>query len=205
MRELNQARQDAVKRIDDLVTQLERVEEQLERRQDIGGGSVLSQKSIVPVTIQGREYRIRGDGDPASMQRAAELLDETMNKVRARSGTADSVDVAVLAALNLANALATGRPSGGATEGLGSAHRSPRTARGGGHGGLELGRLLSLAEEKRRASGGAPGAAPRHRPGDPRASRAETWLDIWARAASTGAVAGWSSTRRCPTSFLSRT
>jgi len=79
----------------------------------------LSQKRIVPVTIQGREYRIRGDGDPASMQRAAELLDETMTKVRARSGTADSVDIAVLAALNLANALATGRASGGATEGLG--------------------------------------------------------------------------------------
>jgi len=79
----------------------------------------LSQKRIVPVTIQGREYRIRGDGDPDRMQRAAELLDETMTKVRARSGTADSVDIAVLAALNLANALATGRASGGATEGLG--------------------------------------------------------------------------------------
>jgi cell division protein ZapA (FtsZ GTPase activity inhibitor) len=53
------------------------------------------------------------------MQRAAELLDETMTKVRARSGTADSVDIAVLAALNLANALATDRVSGGASEGLG--------------------------------------------------------------------------------------
>jgi len=79
----------------------------------------LSQKRIVPVTIQGREYRIRGDGDPARMERAAELLDETMTKVRARSGTADSVDIAVLAALNLANALATDRASGGAIEGLG--------------------------------------------------------------------------------------
>ncbi len=78
----------------------------------------MSQKHTVPVTIQGREYRIRADGDPASVQRAAELLDETMTKVRARSGTADSVDIAVLAALNLANALATGRPADGAVEGL---------------------------------------------------------------------------------------
>ena len=79
----------------------------------------MNQKRTVPVMIQGREYRIRGEGDPARMQRAAELLDETMTKVRARSGTADSVDIAVLAALNLANALATDRVSGGASEGLG--------------------------------------------------------------------------------------
>jgi cell division protein ZapA len=79
----------------------------------------LSQKRVVPVTIQGREYRVRGEGDPAGVQRAAALLDETMTKVRARSGTADSVDIAVLAALNLANALATERASGGSMDGLG--------------------------------------------------------------------------------------
>jgi cell division protein ZapA len=78
----------------------------------------VSQKRTVPVTIQGREYRIRGDGDAASVQRAAELLDETMSKVRARSGTADSIDVAVLAALNLANQLAAGKASGAGSEGL---------------------------------------------------------------------------------------
>ena len=78
----------------------------------------MSQKHTVPVTIQGREYRIRADGDPASVERAAELLDETMTKVRARSGTVDSVDIAVLAALNLANALASGRPPEGAGPGL---------------------------------------------------------------------------------------
>lgn len=78
----------------------------------------MSQKSTVPVTIQGREYRIRADGDPSSVQRAAELLDETMTKVRMRSGTADSVDVAVLAALNLANLLTTGRAGEAAVEGF---------------------------------------------------------------------------------------
>lgn len=78
----------------------------------------MSQKRIVPVMIQGREYRIRADGDPTSVQRAAELLDETMTKVRMRSGTADSVDIAVLAALNLANTLTTGRAGEAAAEGL---------------------------------------------------------------------------------------
>jgi len=78
----------------------------------------VTQKRTVPVTIQGREYRIRGDGDATSVHRAAELLDETMSKVRARSGSADTADVAVLAALNLANRLVAGRVSGGAFEGL---------------------------------------------------------------------------------------
>jgi cell division protein ZapA (FtsZ GTPase activity inhibitor) len=78
----------------------------------------LTQKRTVPVTIQGREYRIRAEGDAATVQRAAELLDETMTKVRARTGTADSVDIAVLAALNLANRLAAGRVDEGAVEGL---------------------------------------------------------------------------------------
>jgi cell division protein ZapA (FtsZ GTPase activity inhibitor) len=78
----------------------------------------VTQKRTVPVTIQGREYRIRAEGDAGSVHRAAELLDETMAKVRARSGSADSVDVAVLAALNLANSLAAGKVSGGRIEGL---------------------------------------------------------------------------------------
>jgi cell division protein ZapA (FtsZ GTPase activity inhibitor) len=69
----------------------------------------VSPKRTVPVTIQGRHYRIRAEGDAGGVERAAELLDETMTKVRARSGTADSVDIAVLAALNLANALTADR------------------------------------------------------------------------------------------------
>jgi cell division protein ZapA (FtsZ GTPase activity inhibitor) len=79
----------------------------------------VSQKRTVPVTIQGRQYRIRADGDTGSVERAAELLDETMTKVRARSGTADSVDVAVLAALNLANALTADRAGEATSRDLG--------------------------------------------------------------------------------------
>ena len=69
----------------------------------------MSEKQTVPVTIGGRPYRIRADGNPENVTRAAELLDETMTKVRSRTATADSVDIAVLAALNLANALTAGR------------------------------------------------------------------------------------------------
>jgi len=76
-------------------------------------------KRTVPVTIQGKEYRIRAEADGESVTRAALLLDETMEKVRARSSTADSVDIAVLAALNLANALSAERADAGGDLGLG--------------------------------------------------------------------------------------
>ncbi len=66
-------------------------------------------KRIVAVKIQGREYRIRAEADPETVQRAAALLDETMDRVRLRAGTVDSVDIAVLAALNIANSLVAQR------------------------------------------------------------------------------------------------
>ena len=64
-------------------------------------------KKTVQVKIQGRAYKIRADGDAsaASVNRAAAMLDETIERVRIRAGTVDSVDVAVLAALNVANSL----------------------------------------------------------------------------------------------------
>jgi cell division protein ZapA len=71
----------------------------------------VGEKRSVTVTIQGKRYRIRADGDVETVERAAELLDQTMARVRERSSTADSIDVAVLAALNLANRLTAERPS----------------------------------------------------------------------------------------------
>jgi len=67
----------------------------------------------VQVKIQGRSYRIRAEGaaDAGSVHRAAALLDETIERVRIRAGTVDSVDVAVLAALNIANSLVSERES----------------------------------------------------------------------------------------------
>jgi cell division protein ZapA (FtsZ GTPase activity inhibitor) len=62
-------------------------------------------KRTVPVQIFGQEFRIRSEGDAARIRRAAALVDETMLRVRARSGSADTLDVAVLAALNIAHRL----------------------------------------------------------------------------------------------------
>jgi len=65
----------------------------------------MAAKRTVPVQIFGQEFRIRSDGDPARIRRAAALVDETMARVRARTGSADTLDVAVLAALNIAHRL----------------------------------------------------------------------------------------------------
>jgi cell division protein ZapA (FtsZ GTPase activity inhibitor) len=72
-------------------------------------------KKTVQVKIQGRTYKIRADGEAnaASVNRAAAMLDETIERVRIRAGTVDSVDVAVLAALNVANSLVLEREARG--------------------------------------------------------------------------------------------
>jgi cell division protein ZapA len=62
-------------------------------------------KRTVPVEILGQEYRIRSDSDASTIRRAAALVDETMGKVRDRTGTVDTLDLAVLTALNIANHL----------------------------------------------------------------------------------------------------
>lgn len=73
-------------------------------------------RKTVQVKIQGRAYKIRADGDAsaASVNRAAAMLEETIERVRIRAGTVDSVDVAVLAALNVANSLVLEREARGA-------------------------------------------------------------------------------------------
>lgn len=71
-------------------------------------------KGSVALQIGGQEYRVRGEDD-ASLQVAARAVDRTMARIRERTGTVDSLDVAVLTALNLARELiglreAQGRP-----------------------------------------------------------------------------------------------
>jgi cell division protein ZapA (FtsZ GTPase activity inhibitor) len=62
-------------------------------------------KRSVAVRILGQEYRIRSEGDDASVQRIAARVDETMRRIRERTQTVDSLDLAILAALNLASHL----------------------------------------------------------------------------------------------------
>lgn len=58
--------------------------------------------SVVAVRIAGHEYKIRSDGDPEALREIAGYVDRAMARVRERTGTVDSLDVAVLTCLNLA-------------------------------------------------------------------------------------------------------
>ena len=62
-------------------------------------------KGSVAIEIAGREYRIRSEADPSWLQRVAGHVDSTMDRVRSRTGTVDSHDLAVLTALNIAREL----------------------------------------------------------------------------------------------------
>lgn len=59
-------------------------------------------KPSVSVRIRGRDFRIRSSEDEESLRRVASYLDETMSRVEQRTGTVDSLGVALLTALNLA-------------------------------------------------------------------------------------------------------
>ncbi len=73
----------------------------------------MSTKAVVAVTIRGQEFRIRTDDDEASLQRVASYLDDTMATVERQTGTVDSLQLALLSALNLARELVELRERGG--------------------------------------------------------------------------------------------
>lgn len=56
-----------------------------------------------PVTIFGRTYHLRGGGQAEYLTRLAGLVDGKMREVASATGTADTLKVAILAALNLAD------------------------------------------------------------------------------------------------------
>lgn len=56
-----------------------------------------------PVTIFGRTYHLRGDGDPGYLGELAAEVDRRMQAVADSTGTADTLKIAILAALNLAD------------------------------------------------------------------------------------------------------
>jgi len=69
----------------------------------------MSAKRSVAIRVLGQEYRIRTDADPAELQRVAGLVDETMSRLRDRTGAVDSLDLAMMAAVNLARDLLSER------------------------------------------------------------------------------------------------
>ncbi len=55
------------------------------------------------VTIYGKTYHLRGDGDSAYLAELAARVDRKMKEIAEATGTADTLKVAILAALNLAD------------------------------------------------------------------------------------------------------
>jgi len=55
------------------------------------------------VTIFGRTYHLRGEGDSGYLVELADLVDRKMREVAEATGTADTLKVAILASLNIAD------------------------------------------------------------------------------------------------------
>jgi len=91
-------------------------------------------KRTVLVEILGQEYRIRSESDASTIHRAAALVDEIMAKVRDRTGIVDTLDIAVLTALNIANHLISLRDATG------------EASQGEGIRSNQLGELVALVE-----------------------------------------------------------
>lgn len=71
----------------------------------------MSEKRSLSVRIRGQEFRIRSDESPEFLQQVAELVDATMRRIEQRTGAVDTLDVAMLTALNLAREVVEARRS----------------------------------------------------------------------------------------------
>ncbi len=59
-------------------------------------------KRSVAVRLSGQEYRIRSDASAEWLQKVAAAVDAAMGQVRERAGVVDTLEVALLTSLNLA-------------------------------------------------------------------------------------------------------
>ncbi len=64
----------------------------------------MSEKQALNVEILGRAYQVRADADPEYAQELARYVEDQMRAISEKA-TTDSLKVAVLAALNIANDL----------------------------------------------------------------------------------------------------
>ena len=76
--------------------------------------------NLVQVEIFGQNYALRGGDDPAYIQRLAGYVDEQMREVGKMAGAVDSVRIAVLAALNIADECLKAKDAGNASDALGA-------------------------------------------------------------------------------------
>ncbi len=89
----------------------------------------------VSVDIYDQVYQLRGT-DPAYIRRLAASVDAKMRAVSAHGGTVDSLRVAVLAALNIADELATLRQRYDSLAGTVSQSQSTMRSRAGSLAGM---------------------------------------------------------------------
>jgi cell division protein ZapA len=72
---------------------------------------------VVQIEIHGQQYAVRSDLDPAYISQLAEYFDEKMRLASIEVQTADSLRIAVIAALNVADELFRARADGRGIEG----------------------------------------------------------------------------------------
>jgi len=77
---------------------------------DDGDSNAMSAKekhdsSLVPVVIMGQTYKVRAEEDVAYIEELARFVDTKMQTIAETTGTSDSLKVAILAALNIADEL----------------------------------------------------------------------------------------------------
>ena len=58
---------------------------------------------LIQVEIYGQSYNLRGEGDTSYLQELAGFVDRRMREVAEATATVDSLKVAILAALNIAD------------------------------------------------------------------------------------------------------
>ena len=103
----------------------------------------------VTVSIYDQAYHLRGT-DPAHIERLAEVVDAKMRAVAAHGNTVDSLRVAVLAALNVADELLMLREKYAALSGSVQSSQQAVRSRAGTLSGM-LDELLTEEPETRRA------------------------------------------------------
>jgi cell division protein ZapA len=101
---------------------------------------------FISVDIYDQTYHLRGD-DIEYIRRLAEIVDSKMRAVASHGKTVDSLRVAVLAALNIADELSTLEQKYDALSG--NARQSPNSLRSRAHSLTGL--LDSVLEESRKA------------------------------------------------------
>ena len=68
------------------------------------------QSHLVQVEIYGQSYNLRGEGEPDYIRDLATYVDRKMREVSDATATVDSLKVAILAALNIADESRHARP-----------------------------------------------------------------------------------------------